>query len=119
MLDALPLPQPLESRIGTALLRRATVDDTDAVITLLADDPIQRGPRRWRPTRIVPRTHAGSSRSWQSRPNDLLVVELDGAIVGTLQLTSIPGMARRGAAATRRGRARAEAICARRASAPP
>lgn len=28
--------------------------------------------------------------------NDLLVVELDDAVVGTLQLTSIPGMARRG-----------------------
>ena len=27
--------------------------------------------------------------------NDLLVVELDGALVGTLQLTLIPGMARR------------------------
>jgi GNAT superfamily N-acetyltransferase len=28
--------------------------------------------------------------------NDLLVVDLDGAVVATLQLTSIPGMARRG-----------------------
>ncbi|MFY9713602.1 MAG: GNAT family N-acetyltransferase, partial [Microbacterium sp.] len=28
--------------------------------------------------------------------NDLLVVELDGSVVGTLQLTSIPGMSRRG-----------------------
>lgn len=40
MLEALPLPHPFESRVGTALLRRATVDDTDAVIALLADDPI-------------------------------------------------------------------------------
>ena len=40
MLDALPLPFPFESRAGRALLRRATTDDTDAVITLLSDDPI-------------------------------------------------------------------------------
>ncbi|MDF2507769.1 MAG: family N-acetyltransferase, partial [Microbacterium sp.] len=40
MLDVLPLPHSFDSRIGTAVLRRATVDDVDAVIALLADDPI-------------------------------------------------------------------------------
>jgi len=60
MLDALPLPHSLESRIGTALLRRATVGDTDAVIALLADDPISAA-------RGDVASAEDSSRSWPSR----------------------------------------------------
>ncbi|WP_136025340.1 GNAT family N-acetyltransferase [Microbacterium sp. K27] len=97
MLDALPLPQPLESRIGTALLRRATVDDTDAVITLLADDPISAARGDVASDEDGPAYARGLVEILAEPSNDLLVVELDGTIVGTLQLTSIPGMARRGA----------------------
>ena len=97
MIEALPLPYSFASRLGSAVLRRATADDTDAVIALLADDPIS-----------AARGDVASAEDWPAYAqalleilaepsNDLLVVELDGAIVGTLQLTSIPGMARRGA----------------------
>ncbi|MDQ0644451.1 GNAT family N-acetyltransferase [Microbacterium murale] len=96
MLAALPLPHPFASRAGLALLRRATPADTDALIALLADDPISaaRGDvasEADRPSYAVALAEILSEPS-----NDLLVAELDGTVVGTLQLTSIPGMARRG-----------------------
>ncbi len=97
MLDALPLPHPFESRAGEALLRRATPADADAVIALLADDPISaaRGDRAAEEDR--PAYTAALAEILADPSNDLLVVEHGGAIVGTLQLTLIPGMARRGA----------------------
>ncbi len=97
MLDALPLPFSFASRAGEAVLRRATTDDTDAVIALLSDDPISasRGDRASADDRPA---YAQGLRDILADPsNDLLVIELDGAVVGTLQLTSLPGMARRGA----------------------
>jgi GNAT superfamily N-acetyltransferase len=97
MLEALPLPHCFESRIGTALLRRATVDDTDAVIALLADDPISAARGDVASAEDRPAYERGLREILAEPSNDLLVVELDGAVVGTLQLTSIPGMARRGA----------------------
>jgi GNAT superfamily N-acetyltransferase len=97
MLDALPLPHSFESRIGTALVRRATADDTDAVIALLADDPISAARGDVASDEDRPAYAQGLLEILAEPSNDLLVVELDGAIVGTLQLTSIPGMARRGA----------------------
>ncbi|KTR79294.1 transcriptional regulator [Microbacterium oxydans] len=97
MLEALPLPHAFESRIGTALLRRATVDDTDAVIALLADDPISAARGDVASAEDRPAYERGLREILAEPSNDLLVVELDGAVVGTLQLTSIPGMARRGA----------------------
>jgi len=96
MLDALPLPYPFDSRAGRATLRRATPADADALITLLADDPISaaRGDVASDADRPA---YSGALREILSEPsNDLLVVDLDDAVVGTLQLTSIPGMARRG-----------------------
>ncbi|WP_426185035.1 GNAT family N-acetyltransferase [Microbacterium sp. TWP3-1-2b2] len=96
MLDALPLPYPFDSRAGRAILRRATPADADALITLLADDPISaaRGDVASDADRPA---YAGALREILAEPsNDLLVVDLEGTVVGTLQLTSIPGMARRG-----------------------
>jgi GNAT superfamily N-acetyltransferase len=97
MLDALTLPHPLDSRAGTAVLRRATVADADAVIALLADDPISAARGDVASDDDRPAYTAALEEILAEPSNDLLVVELDGAIVGTLQLTSIPGMARRGA----------------------
>lgn len=97
MLDALRLPHPIDSRAGAATLRRAVVADADAIIALLADDPISaaRGDVASDADRPL---YASALEQIISDPsNDLLVVELDGSVVGTLQLTSIPGMARRGA----------------------
>lgn len=97
MLDALPLPFPFPSRVGEAVLRRATLDDTDAVIALLADDPISAARGDVASDEDRPAYERGLREILSEPSNDLLVVELGGAVVGTLQLTSIPGMARRGA----------------------
>lgn len=97
MLPALPLPFAFPSRAGDAVLRRATEADADGVIALLADDPISaaRGDVAGEGDR--PAYVRGLREILDDPSNDLLVVELGGALVGTLQLTSIPGMARRGA----------------------
>lgn len=97
MLDALPLPHPFASRLGYAVLRRATADDTDAVIALLADDPISAARGDVASDEDRPAYAEALLEILAEPSNDLLVAELDGAIVGTLQLTSIPGMARQGA----------------------
>lgn len=97
MLEALPLPHVLDSRVGSATLRRATPEDADAVIALLADDPISAARGDVASEEDRPGYVAGLTEILSDPSNDLLVAELDGAIVGTLQLTSIPGMARRGA----------------------
>lgn len=96
MLDALPLPHPFECRAGSAVLRRATPDDINALIALLADDPISasRGDVASDADRD---SYATALEEVLAEPsNDLLVVALDDETVGTLQLTSIPGLARRG-----------------------
>lgn len=97
MLDALALPHPLPFRTGEAVLRRAAETDADAIIALLADDPVSAA----RGDRAVPEDRglytAGLRDILTSDSNDLLVAEVDGVVVGTFQLTLIPGMARRGA----------------------
>ena len=96
MLETLPLPHPFESRAGSAVLRRATRDDADGLIALLADDPISaaRGDVASDDDRAA---YASALSEILADPsNDLLVVQLGNAVVGTLQLTSIPGMTRRG-----------------------
>lgn len=97
MLASLPLPHPVDSRVGHAVLRRATRDDADGIISLLADDPISASRGDEASDADRPAYLAALDEIIAEPSNDLLVVELDGAIVGTLQLTSIPGMARQGA----------------------
>ncbi|PKI90777.1 GNAT family N-acetyltransferase [Actinomycetales bacterium SN12] len=97
MLASLPLPHPIDSRAGRAALRRATQADADGIIALLADDPISASRGDQASDADRPAYLAALDEILAEPSNDLLVVELDGAIVGTLQLTSIPGMARQGA----------------------
>lgn len=97
MLDALSLPHPLDSRTGPALLRRATAADADALIALLADDPISAARGDVASADDRPAYEAALIEVLAEPSNDLLIVEFGGEVVGTLQLTSIPGMARRGA----------------------
>lgn len=97
MLASLPLPHSVDSRVGHAVLRRATRDDADGIISLLADDPISASRGDEASDADRPAYLAALDEILAEPSNDLLVVELDGAIVGTLQLTSIPGMARQGA----------------------
>ena len=97
MLDDLPLPHTFETRSGRALLRRAAPSDADAVISLLSDDPISASRGDVAAENDRPAYSAAFTQVLSDPSNDLLILELDGEVVGTLQLTSIPGMARRGA----------------------
>ena len=97
MLDALPLPFSIDSRAGVATLRRAVTGDTDAIIRLLSDDPISASRGDVASVADRPAYASALDEILAEPSNDLLVVELGGEVVGTLQLTSIPGMARRGA----------------------
>lgn len=96
MLAALPLPYSFDSRAGRALLRRATPAEALALIALLADDPISAARGDVASDDDRPAYEKALSEILAEPSNDLLVVELGDEVVGTLQLTSIPGMARRG-----------------------
>jgi GNAT superfamily N-acetyltransferase len=84
----------LEGRDGVRLrLRRAVADDVSAIVRLMADDDISTGRET---TDLAPYERAFAR--VDAEPAQLLVVgDLDGEPVCTLQLTVIPGLARAGA----------------------
>lgn len=85
----MPPPSPV--------LRRARASDLDAILALLADDPISaargdRGDAADRPA------YERAFAAIDSDPaQQLLVATVDDVVVGTMQLTVIPGLARVGA----------------------
>ncbi|MEH0108446.1 GNAT family N-acetyltransferase [Tersicoccus sp. MR15.9] len=98
MIATLDLPAELTTPVGPVTLRRARPGDLDAVMALLADDPVSasRGDRARDADR--PQYAAALAGILADPSNDLLVaVTDDDAPVATMQLTLIPGMARRGA----------------------
>ncbi|MEV7090373.1 GNAT family N-acetyltransferase [Streptomyces sp. NPDC093085] len=75
-------------------IRPAAPEDIPAIVALLADDPL--GARRETPDDLAPYTEAFERLA--ADPNQHLVVAVrDQRVVGTLQLTVIPGLSRRGA----------------------
>ena len=75
-------------------IRRARREDIDAIVHMLADD--QLGITRDDPGDLEPYLRAFAE--LDADPNQLLAVVTSGEVpVGTLQLTIIPGLARRGA----------------------
>ncbi|WP_189037252.1 GNAT family N-acetyltransferase [Streptomyces daqingensis] len=86
-----PSPSPADSPVT---MRRATADDVPAIVSMLADDPL--GARRESPDE--PETYRAAFERIDADPNQYLVVAERGSrTVGTLQLTVIPGLSRRGA----------------------
>ncbi|MFT2018709.1 N-acetyltransferase family protein [Streptomyces sp. 796.1] len=74
--------------------RRAQAEDLPAIVAMLADDAL--GAQRESPNDLAPYTAAFERIA--SDPNQWLVAAVrDGRLVGTLQLTFIPGLSRRGA----------------------
>jgi GNAT superfamily N-acetyltransferase len=98
VLHDLALPVRLTTCSGEVTLRNAVDEDLDALMTLLSDDPISAARGDVAAPEDRPQ-YADALRSIVDDPaNALLVAEdTDGRLVGTLQLTRIPGMARRGA----------------------
>jgi GNAT superfamily N-acetyltransferase len=76
--------------------RRAQVDDLPAIIALLADDVL--GQQREDASSPPNTRYVDAFKAIDADPNQLqAVASLDGQVVGTLQLTFIPGLARKGA----------------------
>ncbi|WP_328977286.1 GNAT family N-acetyltransferase [Streptomyces canus] len=80
--------------MGDLEIRPAALDDLSAIVGMLADDPL--GAQRESPDDLAPYVSALNRLS--SDPNQRLVVATrEGRVVGTLQLTFVPGLSRRGA----------------------
>ncbi|MEU5390551.1 GNAT family N-acetyltransferase [Streptomyces tibetensis] len=80
--------------MGDLEIRAAAADDVPAIVAMLADDPL--GAQRESPDDLTP--YLAALERLRSDPNQHLVVAVrEGRVVGTLQLTIIPGLSRRGA----------------------
>ena len=76
-------------------VRPAVADDLPEVVRLLADDPI--GATRERFEDPLPPAYAEAFAAIAGRDGDTILVAAEGdSIVGCLQLTVIPGLARQG-----------------------
>lgn len=88
------LPQLLRTPAGPVTLRPAAAEDVPAIVELLADDPI--GATRDSDADGL-RPYLEAFRAIDADPGQLLLVaEADGTVVATLQLSLLPGLARRG-----------------------
>ncbi|MFF8896204.1 GNAT family N-acetyltransferase [Streptomyces lydicus] len=75
-------------------IRRATQADLPAIVAMLADDPL--GAARESPDDLAP--YRTAYETLAADPQQHLVVAVrEGRTIGTLQLTVIPGLSRRGA----------------------
>lgn len=75
-------------------IRPAALADIPAVVAMLADDPL--GAQRESPDDLGP-YHAAFRRLADDPHQHLVVAVREDRVVGTLQLTIIPGLSRRGA----------------------
>ncbi|WP_037576268.1 GNAT family N-acetyltransferase [Phaeacidiphilus oryzae] len=83
--------------MGDLIIRPAVAEDLPALVAMLADDPL--GAARESPDR--PELYRAAFERIAADPNQYLAVaERGGRVVGTLQLTTIPGLSRRGTVRT-------------------
>lgn len=74
-------------------IRPATADDLAEIVAMLADDPL--GARRESPDDLTP--YRAAFRRLADDPNQHVMVAVRAdRVVGTLQLTVVPGLSRRG-----------------------
>jgi len=80
--------------MGDLEIRPAVAGDVPAIVAMLADDPL--GAQRESPDDLAP--YLTALERLDRDPNQHLVVAVRGdRVVATLQLTIVPGLARRGA----------------------
>ncbi|MFJ9633070.1 GNAT family N-acetyltransferase [Streptomyces sp. NPDC101175] len=80
--------------MGDLEIRAAITEDVPAIVGMLADDPL--GSQRESPDDLTP--YLAALERLTADPHQHLVVAVrEGRVVGTLQLTVIPGLSRRGA----------------------
>ncbi|GAB2733984.1 GNAT family N-acetyltransferase [Streptomyces bullii] len=80
--------------MGDLEIRAAVADDVPAIVGMLADDPL--GAQRESPDDLAPYLTALERLSADSNQHLVVAVRV-GRVVGTLQLTIVPGLSRRGA----------------------
>ena len=77
------------------IIRLARRDEVPQIVALLAEDPL--GAAREDLSEPLPRAYYEAFDTMAASPeNEMLVEEVDGKIVGCLQLTFIPGLSRLG-----------------------
>lgn len=82
--------------MGDIVLRDAVKADLEAIVALLADDPI--AAARETPTDPLPPAYAAAFEAMTASPGNVVILaEAEGRIAGCLQLTFIPGLTRTGA----------------------
>jgi ribosomal protein S18 acetylase RimI-like enzyme len=83
--------------ISSITIRRARRDDVDAIVGMLADDPL--GSARERLEHPLPQSYFRAFEALDHDPNIQLVVAEDGegAVIGCLQLCILPGLSSQGA----------------------
>ncbi len=75
--------------------RRATVNDVPAIVQLLADDAL--GATREHPEPPLPQSYYDAFAAIDRDPNiELIVADSGSEVVGTVQLTYLPGLSRQG-----------------------
>jgi GNAT superfamily N-acetyltransferase len=80
--------------MGDLEIRAAVADDVPAIVAMLADDAL--GAQRESPDDLSP--YLAALERLKGDANQYLVVAVhEGRVVGTLQLTVIPGLSRKGA----------------------
>jgi ribosomal protein S18 acetylase RimI-like enzyme len=97
------MTQPLDTALDAVqresdglTIRPATEDDLPAIVALLADDGL--GKSRERAETPLPAAYVEAFRRMTGQGDNLiLVADLDGAVIGCLQLTLIHGVSRLGA----------------------
>jgi GNAT superfamily N-acetyltransferase len=89
-----PTPVTLRTSEVSAMLRPATPDDLPAIVSLLAAD--QLGAARDSADDLGPYVQAFEAID-RDPAHLLLVAESDGRVIATMQLSFLPGLARRGA----------------------
>ncbi|GAA1418742.1 GNAT family N-acetyltransferase [Agrococcus citreus] len=101
MLAALPLPADLALQglaPGGWTLRRATDDDLSALVALLAEDALAAGRGDTEAAEAFPHYRAAMGAVVADPSNEIVVaVDARDRVGAMLQLTRIPGLARRGA----------------------
>lgn len=79
----------------SVVLRAARREDVPVIVAMLADDPVARS-RESADGSADDAYYAAFDAIQEDPRNELIVAEADGEVVGTMQLTFIPGLSRRG-----------------------
>ncbi len=94
---SLPLPAFLDVSANQLTIRVATIADLPDVLQLLVDDPISAGRGDFSASGYRSAAAAAFTAIQADPHNVVIVLEREGQLVATMQLTMIPGLSRGGA----------------------